>query len=238
MIKKLYSIVVVALALSLAGCVSGPIGGDPNIEVIDSQTLPPPTRGDLFAASRPYLIGPFDRLKIDVFGVEDLQKEVQIDASGRLAFPLIGEVEAAGRTPTELASLIEDRLSGRFVRDPQVTVNLTETVSQVITVDGSVEEPGLYPVVGKMTLMRAVATAGGLSEFAGMENVVVFRTVEGQDYAALFNLKAIRRGNYSDPEIYANDVIVVSESRARRIFRDILQAAPLLTTPIIVLARN
>ncbi|MFN2099295.1 polysaccharide biosynthesis/export family protein [Altererythrobacter sp. MF3-039] len=235
---KIFSITILAVFIALSGCATGPVGNDPSIEVIDSQTLPPPTRNDLFAASRPYLIGPFDKLKIDVFGVEDLQKEVQIDASGRLSFPLIGEVEASGSTPSELANLIKERLSGRFVRDPQVTVNLTETVSQVITVDGSVDEPGLYPVVGKMTLMRAVATAGGLTEFAGMENVVVFRTVNGQDYAALFNLKAIRRGNYSDPEIYANDVIVVSESRARRIFRDLLQAAPLLTTPIIVLARN
>lgn len=117
-------------------------------------------------------------------------------------------------------------------------MNLTETVSQVITVDGEVNEPGLYPVIGNMTLIRAVATAGGMTEFAGQENVIVFRTVNGDRYAALYNLKAIRRGNYDDPEIFANDVILVSESRARRIFRDLLQAAPLLTTPIIVLARN
>jgi polysaccharide export outer membrane protein len=221
----------------LASCATGPMGTSPHVQLVSSGVLPPPTRSDLLTADRPYLIGPFDKLKIDVFGVEDLQKEVQIDASGRLSFPLIGEVEAAGNTPAELAALIEERLSGRFVRNPQVTVNLVETVSQVITVDGSVEKPGLYPVVGKMTLIRAIATAGGLSEFGGTENIIVFRTVEGRQYAALYNLKAIRRGNYSDPDIYANDVIVVNEDRARRIFRDILQTLPAISTPIVVLTR-
>lgn len=226
------------LCAFLASCGGGPVGLAPDVNLIESSELPPPSRNDLYAASRPYLIGPFDKLKIDVFGVEDLEREVQLDASGRLSFPLIGEVEAAGQTPAELADEIESRLSGRFIRDPQVTVNLTETVSQVITVDGEVNEPGLYPVIGNMTLIRAVATAGGMTEFAGQENVIVFRTVNGDRYAALYNLKAIRRGNYDDPEIFANDVILVSESRARRIFRDLLQAAPLLTTPIVVLARN
>jgi polysaccharide export outer membrane protein len=162
---------------------------------------------------------------------------VQIDASGRLSFPLIGVVEAAGLTPGELAAAIETRLTGRFVRQPQVTVNLVETVSQVITVDGEVGEPGLYPVIGEMTLIRAVATAGGTTQLAGLENVVVFRTVEGQRYAGLYNLKAIRQGNYEDPQMYAGDVIVVSESTARRLFRDLLTAAPLLTTPIIAITR-
>jgi polysaccharide export outer membrane protein len=85
-----------------------------------------------------------------------------------------------------------------------------------------------------MTLMRAIATAKGLDEFANQSDVVVFRTVEGQKLAALYNLKAIRRGAYEDPEIFANDVVVVGDSSARRLFRDIIQASPLLTTPLIV----
>jgi polysaccharide export outer membrane protein len=225
-----------ALALTLCACATGPVGTAANVSLVPSGVLPPPSRADLLSDNRPYLIGPFDKLKIDVFGVQDLQKEVQIDASGRLSFPLIGELEAAGKTPAELADLIELRMA-RFVRNPQVTVNLSETVSQVITVDGSVEKPGLYPVIGKMTLIRAIATAGGLSEYGGPENVIVFRTVGNRQYAALYNLKAIRMGNYADPDIYANDVIVVSESRAKRIFHDILQTLPALSTPVVVLTR-
>ncbi len=226
------------LLLACAACASPQMGQSPGTMLMDNQALPLPSRTDMVAASRPYLIGPFDKLNIDVFGVEELNREVQIDASGRLSFPLIGVLEAAGLTPGELASQIEARLTGRFVRQPQVTVNLIETVSQVITVDGEVREPGLYPVIGNMTLMRAVATAGGTTEFAGLERVVVFRTVDGQRYAGLYDLKAIRRGNYEDPEMFANDVVVVSEDTARRIFRDVLTAAPLMTTPIIALTRN
>lgn len=231
---------VTLLAACLAGCASNqPIGLTPGMNVVNTEGLPAPTRADLQTAGRPYLIGPFDKLTIDVFGIEDLsKKEIQTDASGRISFPLVGVVDAAGLTPGELAKAIEDRLRGRYVRNPQVTVNLEETMSQVITVDGQVMKPGLYPVIGQMTLMRAIATAGGASEFAKLEDVVIFRTVSGEKYAGLYNLKAIRRGNYPDPEVFSSDVVIVGDSAARRLFKDILQASPLLTTPIVVLAQG
>ena len=226
------------VALFLASCAGNSvIGASPDVTLVSTEGLPPPERSDTLAANRPYLLGPFDKLKIDVFGIEDLSREVQIDASGRLSFPLVGVIEASGRTPAELSAELEQKLRGEYVRDPQVTVNLEETVSQVVTVDGQVANPGLYPVVGRMTLIRAVATAGGTAEFAKLDDVVIFRTVNGQQLAGLYNLKAIRRGNYSDPEVFANDVIIVGDSKARRIFQDVLKAAPLLTTPIIVLTR-
>ena len=235
MIQRL-SILFLALLLSACGG-STILGGSPNVTVVSSEGLPEPTRVDLLSSNRPYLIGPFDKLKIDVFGIEDLSKEVQIDASGRLSFPLIGVVEASGLTPDELGNELERRLQGRYVRDPQITVNLEETVSQVITVDGQVKNPGLYPVIGRMTLMRAVATSGGTSEFAKLNDVVIFRSVNGEQLAGLYNLKAIRRGAYSDPEVFANDVIVVGDSQARRLFRDLITASPLITTPLIILFR-
>jgi polysaccharide biosynthesis/export protein len=224
----------------LAGCAGGgALGGAQNVTVLTGSELPAPDRTDLMAESRPYLIGPFDKLEIDVFGIEELSKrEVQTDASGRISFPLAGIIEAAGRTPAEVEDELESRLRTRYVRDPQVTVNLKETVSQVITVDGQVKEPGLYPVIGKMTLMRAVATAKGTAEFAKLDDVVIFRTVKGQELAALYNLKAIRRGNYEDPEVFANDVVIVGDSAARRLFKDALQIVPLLTTPLIIALQN
>ena len=206
---------------------------------MEQGELPAPSRSDLSAANRPYLIGPFDKLSINVFGIDELsQRVVQTDASGRISFPLIGVVEASGQTPGELADIIESRLRGRYVRDPQVTVNLEDTVSQVVTVDGQVSRPGLYPVIGRMTLMRAVATAGGAAEFAKLDDVVVFRTIGGQQLVGLYNLKAIRNGNYADPEIFANDVVVVGDSQSRKLFKDLLQIAPLLTTPLILLLQN
>lgn len=235
MISRFFAILLFA---ALTACASAPVGEGSNVTLVESTELPPPTRADLISAAAPYLIGPYDKLRIDVFGIEDLNREVQIDASGRLSFPLIGTVEAAGRTPEEVAAEIRNRLNGQFVRDPQVTVNLVETVSQVITVDGEVQAPGLYPVVGRMTLMRAVATAGGTSEFAKLGDVIIFREVNGEQLVGLYNLGGIRRGNYSDPQVYANDVVIVSTSRARRLFKDILQGSSLITTPIIVATRR
>ncbi|MEP6443914.1 MAG: polysaccharide biosynthesis/export family protein [Hyphomicrobiales bacterium] len=235
---KLIKLSSIALCLVLTSCFgSSTLGESSAVTLVQSSALPAPTRADQMSASRPYLIGPFDKLKIDVFGIEDLQKNVQIDASGRLSFPLIGVVEASGTTPGELAEIIEMKLRGRFVRDPQVTVNLQETFSQLVTVDGQVSRPGLYPVVGRMTLMRAVATAGGVGEFAKLSDVVIFRSVDGNKLAGLYNFKGIRRGNYEDPEVFANDVIVVGDSQARRLFRDIIEGSSLITTPLIILTR-
>lgn len=218
-------------ALAISGCASKPIGGADRVRVTQGA-LPPPTRVDVSAADRPYLIGPFDKIKIDVFGVPELSNEMQADASGRISFPLIGAVDAAGSTPAELATIIEQKLRGKFVRNPQVTVNLKETISQVITIDGQVREPGLYPVIGHMSLMRAVATAKGAAEYAKLDDVVVFRTVDNQRMAALYNLTAIRRGAYDDPEVFANDVIIVGDSKARRIFKDALLVLPNFIGPL------
>lgn len=224
------------LTLSLAGCESAPhVGGAPGIHVVDTQEMPPPDRSDLLKVDRPYIIGPFDKLTIDVFGIEEMSnRKVTVDAGGRISFPLAGVLTVAGSTPGEVERMLRDRLAANYVRDPQVTVNLEETVSQVVTVEGQVKKPGLFPVVGRMTLLRAVALAGGTEEFAKLNDIVVFRTVKGQQLAALYNLTSVRQGAYPDPEIYANDVVVVGESRARRIFKDVLQVVPLFTTPIIV----
>lgn len=222
--------------LILASCASTPkIGGAPHLQVLDATELPAPDRSDMVETERPYIVGPFDKLAIDVFGIEELSnRKVQVDASGRISFPLVGVVNIAGLTPGEVEALLRQKLATNFVRNPQVTVNLDQTVSQVVTVEGQVKKPGLFPVVGRMTLLRAVALAGGTDEFAKLNEVVVFRTVKGEQFAALYSLKQIRVGAYADPDIYANDVVVVGESRARRTFKDILQVVPLLTTPLIV----
>lgn len=227
----------IALTFAVAAC-AGPIETKgAGIAATGLQQLPPPTRADLIGTARPYLIGPFDTLQIDVFGIEDLKREVQADASGRISFPLVGFVDAGGKTPEELAQAIAGRLRGRYIRDPQVTVNLKETVSQVVTVDGEVKQPGLYPVVGHMTLSGAVATAKGATEFAKLQNVYVIRSVNGEKMVGAYNLAAIHGGRYPDPEIFANDVVIVGESRARRLFQNFIGVAPAVLTPLIYALR-
>ena len=143
-----------------------------------------------------------------------------------------------------MAGEIRDKLAGRYVRDPQVTVNFKASnnplalQSMSVTVDGEVKRSGSYPVVGRLTLMRAVAQAGGITEFAKLEDVVVFRDVGSKQYVAIYNLEAIQRGNYPDPEIFPNDVVIVGDSPQRRMFKDVLQTAPALLSPVILLFRE
>jgi polysaccharide biosynthesis/export protein len=235
-------LIAMTMVFALSGCAAMSGGGNkqiPNaaVQILDTQSLPEPTASDLYGPTRPYLIGPFDKLNIEVFGVEELTREVQADASGQISFPLIGQIDAAGKTPLEVAKIVETRLAGRYVKNPQVSVNMTDVVSQTMTVDGQVSKPGLYPVVGRMTLMRAVASAGGTSEHAKLDDVVIFRTVNGQQMAGLYNLQGIRKGNYEDPEVFANDVIIVGDSAGRRLFQDLLKTAPLFLSPLVLLIR-
>lgn len=232
--KRLLSIPCACALLS--ACASGPaLVGRPDLTIVEGGSLPPPTTIDLIGEERPYVIGPLDRVSVEVFGIPELSKTVQVDGSGRVAFPLIGSIDASGKTPAQLGVEITQALSGRYVRNPRVTVNLTEAVSQVVTVDGSVQKPGLYPVAGKLTLMRAIAIASGTSEFADDNHVVVFRRVNNKNMAALYDLRAIRQGMYADPDIYANDVVLVGDSQARRLFRDLVQLSPLLAAPLVTI---
>lgn len=227
--------VAIVMLVTLSACAHRePLVSTPQLTVIqDSKSLPAPNRRDLTAADRPALIGPLDTIQVDVFNVPELSRELQVDASGRIAMPLIGTVDARGRTASELAGAVEVALRRRYVRSPEVTVNIKSSVSQVVTIDGQVIEPGLYPVTNQMTLLRAIASAKGLSEFARQEEVVILRTVDGRRMAGLYNLSAIRRGAYDDPPIYANDVVVVGDSPQRRLFRDLVSLAPLLAAPLI-----
>ncbi len=224
-------------AAAMTGCArTPPPQSSATLTVVpDSKGLPAPNREDLTAADRPALIGPLDTIQVDVFNVPDLSREMQVDASGRISMPLVGTIDARGKTSEELARAVEASLRGRYVRNPEVTVNIKSSVSQVVTIDGQVVEPGLYPVTNQMTLMRAIASAKGLSEFARQEDVVILRTVNNRKMAGLYNVAAIRRGEYDDPAIYANDFIVVGDSPQRRLFRDFVSVTPLLAGPLIAI---
>ena len=226
---------VLGLALLATGCgAPEPIRSSGDLTVVDTGgVLPPPGRSDLTASDRPALIGPLDTIQVDVFGIEDLSREMQVDASGRIAMPLAGTIDARGKTAQELSQSIATALRAHYVRNPQVTVNIKSSVSQVVTIDGQVVEPGLYPVTNQMTLMRVVASAKGLSEFARQDDVVILRKVGERRMAGLYNVDAIRRGAYEDPPVYANDVIIVGDSPQRRRFRDFVSLSPLLAAPLI-----
>lgn len=224
-------------SLALAACAGAPplaAGNEPRAAVQTTQ-LAPPGAIDLIPVGSDFLVGPLDKLSIVVFGIAELSSDVQADAAGNISLPLIGQVTVTGKSPIQIADELRSRYIAAHVRNPNVTVTLRESVNQTVTVDGQVKEPGVYPVLPNMSLTKAVAGAKGADEFAKVEDVVVFRTVNGQRMAALYNLGAIRRGVYDDPRIYPNDLVVVGESNSRRMFRDVLQAAPLLAGPLVLL---
>ncbi|WP_287941455.1 polysaccharide biosynthesis/export family protein [Sphingopyxis sp.] len=241
---KRFSLYPILTAAFLAGCAGSPppVASAPNAPTTLLTELPTPESSDAVRSTRMAFVGAFSELRIEVYGVPEMQRDVLTDGEGNFAFPLIGTIAAAGKTPDEVSEEIRGRLAGRYVRDPQVTVNFKlsdnplATQSMLVTVDGQVNKAGAYPVVGRVTLMRAVALAGGTSEFAKLEDVVVFRDVGARTYVGIYNLEAIRRGNYADPEIFPNDIVVVGDSPARRQFKDILQTVPALLSPVILIA--
>lgn len=223
-----------ASVLLLAGCARNePIRSTADLTVVETTALPAPGREDLVAPDRPSYIGPLDTISVEVFNVADLSRDVVIDSGGRFTMPLVGTIDANGMTAPELARRIDAALRDKYVRDPQVTVAIKGSVSQVVTVDGSVDRPGSYPVTNQSTLMRTLAQSGGLTEFAKLDDVVILRTVGQRRMAGLYNIGQIRRGVYNDPAIYPNDVVVVGDSSSRRLFRDFIAVAPLLSAPLI-----
>lgn len=238
--RLLRSGLATGLMLSLCSCAATTkLGGAPGLVVADASEMPAPSTSDLIAREHPYMVGPFDRLTIGVFGIPGLQAlDVQVDAAGRISVPLAGIVPVSGKTPSDIELDLRERFKAAFIRDPQVTVNLKETLSQMVTVEGQVQKPGLYPVMGRTTLLRTIATAQGSTEFAKVDDVVVLRQVGGKQYAALYNLNSIRHGRYKDPDIYANDIVMVGDNHARRIFKDYLTTMGILAGPIIIALQN
>jgi polysaccharide export outer membrane protein len=234
-VRKLAFVLLGILAATLAACASGPTLGEQSSAVRVTQALPPPDQTGMALDLSNYRIGPLDVIRVEVFGAPELTREAEVDAAGNFSLPLAGAVQAAGRTPAELSSAIGAQLKQRYLRNPQVSVNIVKSRPKTFTVDGAVRQPGNYPIVGKMSLQQAIATAQGADQVANLNNVVIFRTVNNQKVAALFSLKDIRAGRLEDPQIYGNDIVIVGESAARRLFRDFGNMFPILGAFVPVL---
>ena len=202
-----------------------------------SRSAPPPATAFKEVPSAPgpgpvseadYLIGAQDKLDVNVFQIMDLSKSVVVESNGTILLPLIGQVEASGRTVKTLSEEIASKLGERYVKDPLVTVTVTESASRKVTVDGAVTQPGIYPIAGNTTLTQAVALARGTVEDANLRQVAIFRNEGEKRLAAVFDLSAIRSGKMPDPQVRPNDVIVVDTREGRRILRSLGTLVPFL----------
>lgn len=194
----------------------------------EGESLGTPTRADISTLSldEEYAIGALDILDVRVIGFPDFDAEVQVDYSGSIQLPLVGRVRAAGMTAAELVTALNSSYDRTYLKRPQVSVSVKEIKSRLVSIEGEVKRPGLFPMPGNLTLSRTLSVAEGPSEFAKLSRVAVFRTVNGKQVAGIFDLEDIRLGKYEDPKIYPNDVVVVGSSSVRRAFRDIIQLAP------------
>lgn len=222
------SLVLIASATLLASC------GGSKMDISQMTAAQPVdlrTAAQVSSMPQPeYQIGVGDKLSVRVFQVPDLSfDELTVDTSGDLQMPLIGAVRATGRTAGELSADIAERLSAQYLRDPQVTVTVSEAASQKITVDGAVTKPGVYTMRGTTSLLQAVAMAEGPSRVADLSKVAVFRTIDGQRSVALFDLAAIRQGRAVDPPVLGDDIIVVDTSQLSSTMREIINALPALS---------
>lgn len=213
-----------SLALLLvAGCQSSPDPALPRGAAAYAVIPPPEADTEVHA----YEIGPLDTLRVTVFQEPDLSfAEIPVDASGTLALPLVGTITAAGKTAAELSGEIANRLNADYLVDAQVSVAVVSSASQHVTVEGNVVQPGVYEINGSSTLLQALAIARSPTPVAKLDQVVVFRMVDGRRMGAVFDVNAIREGRAPDPELLGGDVVVVGFSFIKGAFRDFLKAAP------------
>jgi polysaccharide biosynthesis/export protein len=173
-------------------------------------------------------IAPLDTLDIRVFGVDRLSGAFQVDPLGQVDLPLLGTINVSGFNTFDLARLLERRLGDTYLQNPQVSVRISESFGQQVTVDGAVTKPGVYPIRGSITLLQAVALAGGMAETAEPRRVVIFRTIEGKRKGAAFDMVKIRSGESPDPLVFGNDIIIVDGSSTASGWREVVRTLPVL----------
>jgi polysaccharide export outer membrane protein len=209
-----------AASLGLVAATSAVSGADQPLPTF----IPAPATADV-----DYRIGALDKLDITVFQIKDLTVEkMQVDAGGRILLPLIGSVMARGKTTTELSDEIASRLAGKYLQSPQVSVTVEEAVSQKISVEGAVNEAGVFEMKGRTSLLEAVARAKGAAKNANLHHVTIIRSVDGAPHAATFDIAAIGQGRARNPEVFGNDVVIVGGSKSKDLWHTVVEALPAL----------
>jgi polysaccharide export outer membrane protein len=157
-----------------------------------------------------YKIGAQDLLKIDVWREEQLTRTVPVRPDGKVTLPLLNDVQAAGLTPMQLAGVISEGLK-KYINNPQVTVTITEINSRRIYVTGEVARAGAFPLLPNMTVLQALSSSGGFTQFARLKNIYVLRVEDGKQVKHPFNYKEAVNGKNPEQNILLQpgDVIVV-----------------------------
>tara|TARA_B110000091_G_C13744315_1_gene444782 strand:+ start:559 stop:1140 length:582 start_codon:yes stop_codon:yes gene_type:complete len=157
-----------------------------------------------------YLLNPGDQLMVSVWNEESLERTITVLPDGKISFPLVGHLTAAGET----ASVLEDKITAKldaFIADPEVNVTVTNTRGNVSYVVGKVLNPGPIVMVQATTVMQALAMAGGLNEFASANSIKIIRSTGEQETLLKVRYSDLEKGSdlSSNHRLEAGDVIVV-----------------------------
>jgi polysaccharide export outer membrane protein len=162
------------------------------------------------AAVEEYKIGPQDVLRIDVWKEAELTRTVPVRPDGKISLPLLNDVQAAGLTPAQLSNVITEGLK-KFINSPQVTVTVNEINSRRVYVTGEVAHSGAFPLLPNMTVLQALSSSGGFTQFAKTKAIYVLRVEDGKQVKHPFNYKEVLAGRKQEENInlQPGDVIVV-----------------------------
>ena len=158
-----------------------------------------------------YVIGDEDLLVINVWKEPEVSRTVPVRSDGRISLPLIGEIQAAGRTPLQLEKDIAAKLQ-TYITNPDVTVIVQQINSQKFNILGRVLKPGSYPLTGSTTVLDAIAAAGGFQDFAKQKDIYILRAKPaGGETRLPFNYKDVIRGKHPEENIRleSHDTVVV-----------------------------
>jgi polysaccharide export outer membrane protein len=155
-----------------------------------------------------YLIGASDLLEISVWGEQNLSRQVSVRTDGFISLPLVGDIEAAGKTPPQLKADLEARLS-KFVKDPRCAIIVLEPRSKRYYVQGQVTRPGQYTLDQQLTLTQVIPIAGGFTEFADEDDIVILRGEGEQKVRVEIDFNRIIKGKAEDVPIRPGDTIIV-----------------------------
>lgn len=176
-----------------------------------------------------YRVGSQDLLEVKVFQIEDLDRAVRVDQTGEISLPLIGKVQAAGRTVVELEDKIAELYAASYLQNPRVSVFVKEYASQRVAVTGAVVEPGIFVLTGPTSLLAAVSLAKGPNVIASYSDVALIRNEGGQRNGTFHDLDAIIAGTEPDPRVIGGDIVVVQRSGWQQTMQQLMQVAPILT---------
>jgi polysaccharide export outer membrane protein len=176
-----------------------------NLETYTTKTKATPAQMD-----PGYKIGAEDVLKVDVWKEADITRQVTVRPDGKISLPLLDDVQAAGLTPTELSGAIREGLK-KFITEPQVTVTVTEINSRRVYVTGEVNRAGAYPMLPSMTVLQALSSCGGFTQFANTKKIYILRMEDGKQVRIPVNYKDVVSGRKPEENILlrTGDTIVV-----------------------------